>query len=116
MMSGSEPKLWIKIRLEQGEIGPGKIGLLRAIDHHRSISAAARSMNMSYRRAWLLLDEINKICGAPLAETFAGGHERGGARLTPLGSEIVRQFDEISKAAQTGAAEAMAGLHRLLER
>ncbi|WP_137388249.1 winged helix-turn-helix domain-containing protein [Rhodoligotrophos defluvii] len=113
-MSDPAPKLWIKIRLAGGEIGPGKITLLKRVAEHHSIAAAARSMGMSYRRAWLLLDEINKICGESLVETFSGGHARGGARLTPLGEKVVVLFDRASDQAEAGAAEAMAALRQLL--
>jgi molybdate transport system regulatory protein len=98
-MSGKpEVKLWIKLELAgKGEIGPGKIALLRRIREHGSISAAARSMSMSYRRAWELVDELNHLFDAPLVETHIGGSSRGGARVTDLGATIIDRYDAIGK-------------------
>src|SRR5690606_18524654 len=63
MAKRREPVLWIKLRFgDDDEVGPGKIALLRRIEEQRSISGAARAMNMSYRRAWLLIDELNRQC------------------------------------------------------
>ena len=60
-------QLWIKLNLPgSGQVGPGKIALLRMIREHESISGAARAMNMSYRRAWLLVAELNKLFARPL--------------------------------------------------
>ncbi len=102
----SDVRLWIKIDLgARGQIGPGKIGLLKAIVAEGSISAAARAMGMSYRRAWLLIDAINKTCGEPVVDTRIGGPDRGGASLTPLGEELVVLFEEVQAQAQQAAAQ-----------
>lgn len=66
-------------------IGPGKIALLEAIRSTGSITAAAKSIGMSYRRAWLLVDEINRTLQKPAVATKQGGSERGGTTLTPVG-------------------------------
>jgi len=96
------PSLWIKIDFAgRGQIGPGKIRLLRGIAEYRSIAAAARAMEMSYRRAWLLVDQMNKTFGAPVVETHTGGNDRGGAELTPLGAEIVARYQQLLKQAQS---------------
>jgi len=93
----SETRLWIKLEISgRGEIGPGKILLLRRIREHGSISAAARSMDMSYRRAWQLVDELNHVIGRPLVATHVGGSSRGGAALTPLGAMVIERYDEIA--------------------
>lgn len=106
------PRLWIKIDLGEGrQIGPGKIALLKAIAEERSIAGAARRLSMSYRRAWLLVDELNGDLAAPVVETRIGG--RGGARLTPLGEVLVEEFESVLKAAGEGAEPALA---RLLKR
>ncbi|HEX5419278.1 MAG TPA: transcriptional regulator [Gammaproteobacteria bacterium] len=90
------PELWIKLTLPGvGQIGPGKIELLRRIEDERSISAAARSMGMSYRRAWLLVDELNRLFNAPVVVTHVGGSMRGGASVAPLGAKLIRSYDEI---------------------
>ena len=85
-------------RIEFGpdqRLGPGKVRLLELIVENGSISAAAREMNMSYRRAWLLIDELNGIFGKPVVETTAGGAGGGGARVTPFGLSVIAAFRAI---------------------
>mgnify|MGYP000923943763 CR=1 FL=1 len=82
-------------RIEMGpelRLGPGKIGLLEQIAKTGSISAAARAMGMSYRRAWLLIEETNRLLSAPLVESSAGGSGGGGAKLTPLAEEVIAAY------------------------
>lgn len=111
------PRLWIKIDFAgRGQIGPGKIRLLRGIAEFRSIAAAARSMEMSYRRAWLLVDQMNKTFGRPVVQTHTGGNARGGAELTPLGEEIVARYLELLQQAQSGGADRIAALAALIRR
>jgi molybdate transport system regulatory protein len=111
------PKLWIRIDLGGDEkIGPGKIELLRAVEEHRSISAAARAIGMSYRRAWLLIDALGKSFGAAVVDTHVGGRGRGGAVLTPLGRELLVRYEEIQGLAATAAAPAMRRLAALARR
>jgi len=76
-------------------IGPGKADLLQAIDSTGSISAAARRMGMSYRRAWLLVQTMNECFKSPLVEAEKGGTTGGGARLTPTGREVLTRYHEI---------------------
>ncbi len=110
------PRLWIKIYFgNRGQIGPGKIRLLQGIAEHRSISAAARATGMSYRRAWLLVDQMNKTFGQSVVRTHTGGNTRGGAKLTPLGEEIVARYLELLATAQAQSEaklDEMAGLIR----
>lgn len=78
-------------------IGPGKIELLEGIERTGSLSAAARDMGMSYRRAWLLVHDTNEAFAEPVAELAVGGREGGGARLTDFGRRLVadyRAFEE----------------------
>jgi len=83
-------------------MGPGKADLLRAIQRTGSISAAARELDMSYRRAWLLVDTMNQCFKAPLVETLTGGSHGGGARVTELGEEVLRRYlDMEAKAARS---------------
>lgn len=89
-------------------IGPGKIDLLRAIEDSRSISAAARTLGMPYKRAWLLVETLNRGFGRPVVETATGGKGGGGARLTPLGRELVAAYTVLE---QRLNAEAAAELH-----
>lgn len=78
-MSKTDLKIRLKIELPDGvRLGYGKIDLLRAIDREQSISAAARSMGMSYRRAWMLLEELNKSFATPVVETRMGGQAVAG--------------------------------------
>jgi molybdate transport system regulatory protein len=93
-----------------GYLGPGKIALMELISKHGSISAAGREMGMSYRRAWLLVDEINKIFREPLVETQMGGSGGGGARLSKLGLDVVSRYRAIEGAAATASAADMRAL------
>lgn len=88
----------LNIRLDLpgvGRIGPGKIELLRQIREHHSISAAARAMNMSYRRAWLLVQNLNEVFAEPVVEKWFGGTSRGGAALTPAGERLVASYETV---------------------
>jgi molybdate transport system regulatory protein len=97
------PALSVRIDLDtEGRIGPGKIALLENIHTCGSISAAGRAMDMSYKRAWDLVDELNRICGQPAVERQTGGKNGGGAVLTPFGLSLVARYRKIERAA-TGA-------------
>src|SRR5579862_9398936 len=85
-------------------IGPGKIKLLELIDALGSISAAGRRMDMSYRRAWLLVDSLNKCFREPLVASHAGGSRGGGASLTAAGAVVVRHYCAVEAAAQAAGA------------
>ena|SRR5690349_10308583 len=93
--------LKLKVQLMRGEeiaMGPGKADLLDSIERTGSIAAAAREMDMSYRRAWLLVDVMNRCFRGPLVETGRGGSERGGASLTPLGRSVAKRYRALQKA------------------
>lgn len=110
-------RLWIKVDLgERGQIGPGKINLLKAVASEGSISAAARTMGMSYRRAWLLIDAMNKTCGQAVVDTRIGGPDRGGASLTALGADLVSLFEEVQAQAQDAARQRLDMLLGCLEK
>lgn len=79
--------------------GPGKADLLQAIISTGSISAAAKQMDMSYRRAWQLVTTMNQCFVAPLVETQTGGSHGGGALVTPLGHEVLQLFRQMEQAA-----------------
>jgi molybdate transport system regulatory protein len=85
-------------------MGPGKADLLDAIRQHGSISAAGRAMGMSYRRAWLLVDAMNRCWNEPLVATSPGSAHGGGARLTPLGEEVLSRYRAL-QAQLAGAAD-----------
>jgi molybdate transport system regulatory protein len=98
---GSLPNLSLRIDLDAGSrIGPGKIQLLENIDKFGSISAAGRAMDMSYRRAWLLLDELNHTFHEPVATTAHGGRSGGGASLTPFGKRLVQGYRKMETDAE----------------
>jgi len=84
-------RLWI----ESGDetfLSWGRIVLLERIREHGSISAAARSMEMSYRHAWALCDAMNQLAPKPLVEMATGGHRGGGAKLTATGEAAIAEF------------------------
>jgi molybdate transport system regulatory protein len=93
-------------------IGPGKIALLEAIAITGSISSAARSLGMSYRRAWLLVDETNRCLVRPAVRTVSGGPRGGGTALTPTGSELVRRYRMLERRTEAAAHRALAPLLR----
>jgi molybdate transport system regulatory protein len=110
---GAQRNAVLTIRVDFGAfgyIGPGKIRLMELISKHGSISAAGKEMGMSYRRAWLLVDEINQIFRDPLVETQMGGSGGGGARLTMLGRDVVSRYRAIEGAAATAAASDLRAL------
>lgn len=95
-----QPELWIKLTFPGiGQIGPGKVRLLRNIAKHNSISAAARAMNMSYRRAWLLVEEVNGLFEKPVVTKWQGGECRGGASLTEFGEALIGHYDALVRQA-----------------
>lgn len=109
------PSLKIKIQIHCGSeiaMGPGKADLLDAIREHGSISAAGRAMTMSYRRAWLLVDAMNRCWDAPLVHTAPGRAASSGARLTELGEQVLAHYralqDEIASASRGPDYEALA--------
>lgn len=85
-------------------MGPGKAELLDAIGNTGSISAAARAMQMSYRRAWLLVDVMNRSFREPLVRSAVGGTRGGGAQLTAAGARVLASF-RVMEAAALAAAE-----------
>jgi molybdate transport system regulatory protein len=97
-----------------GYLGPGKIALMELISKHGSISAAGKEMGMSYRRAWLLVDEINHIFREPLVETQMGGSGGGGARLSKLGRDVVGRYRAIEGAAANASAADLRALKGFL--
>ena len=107
----SLPSLSIRIDLDAGRrIGPGKIALLENIDSSGSISAAGRAMEMSYKRAWDLVDEINTMCRQAAVERQTGGKNGGGAVLTPFGRALVARYRKIEKEAAGAARKELRAL------
>jgi molybdate transport system regulatory protein len=108
MATSAENKLHLRARLLHGDeiaMGPGKADLLDAIAKHGSISAAANSMNMSYRRAWLLVDTMNRCFEEPLVIAATGGKMGGGAHLSNLGAAVLKDYRAMMSALEkTGAS------------
>ena len=110
------PSLSLRINLDpEGRIGPGKIDLLEQIASFGSISAAARAMEMSYKRAWDLVDEMNVLFGRPVVAAQTGGRRGGGATLTAFGMTVVTRFRAIERAALAAAAPHLAVLQAELD-
>ncbi len=108
-------RLWLRVELAPlGAVGPGKIRLLELIGETGSISAAGRAMDMSYRRAWLLVDGLNRLFKKPLVRSRPGGKTGGGARLTPLGETLVRRYRAMESEAHKRFAAELALFQRAL--
>ena len=109
------PRIRVRILAESViALGPGKADLLDAIAREGSISGAGRAMGMSYRRAWLLVDTMNRCFATSVVAAETGGTRGGGARLTPLGSDVVRRYRAAEAKAAEGAAADLAALVALL--
>lgn len=98
----------ITLRIDFGPLaalGPGKVRLLEEIAATGSITQAGKAMNMSYRRSWVLVDELNQMFKAPVVATQHGGAKGGGAALTDFGRDLVARY----RAAEREATEAVGG-------
>ncbi|MDO4723314.1 MAG: LysR family transcriptional regulator [Comamonadaceae bacterium] len=112
-----QSQIKFRLRIYRDEViamGPGKVELLEAIRDAGSISAAARRLGMSYRRAWLLVDELNGALREPAVCTVTGGAHGGGARLTPLGLQLVAHYRAAEDKARRAAAVELKGLLDML--
>lgn len=106
--------LRMRLLLPEGAVGPGKVALLEAIQRTGTISGAARSLDMSFRRAWLLIDTMNAMFREPVVKATVGGKSGGGAELTAVGHELVERFRAIEAAARDIAAPHLARLDELV--
>ncbi len=97
-------------------IGPGKADLLAAIAETGSIAAAGRRLDMSYRRAWLLVETMNRCFRSPLVEAAKGGARGGGARLSPLGAEVLERYRRMEALAEEAIAGEVKALRRRMAR
>jgi molybdate transport system regulatory protein len=110
-------RLSIRVDLASGlRIGPGKVSLLEAIHSTGSISAAARSLEMSYRRAWLLVEEINNGLHEPAVTAASGGRHGGGAVVTAVGARIIDLYHSIQSQAISAADNEFRALGALARR
>lgn len=103
-------RLVLRIEAPGGRIGPGKIALLEAIGREGSISAAARALGMSYRRAWELVESLNALMAAPVVAAAPGGARGGGAALTASGQALVAEYRAIEAEAAAAVAPRLAAL------
>ena len=88
-------KIWIET--EEGIlISEGRVQLLKLIEETGSLNKAAKAMNLSYQKAWRLIDDSNKASKKPLIETHVGGNKGGGTILTPYGKSIITSFEKIN--------------------
>jgi molybdate transport system regulatory protein len=105
----------IRVRLICGDefaIGPGKASLLEAIAREGSISAAGRALGMSYRRTWLLVDEMNRCWEQRLVETTPGGGQSRGARLSAMGHRVLSDYRALEASLAESAEAGLANLRR----
>ena len=113
-----EPVARFRLRVTAGEVlavGPGKIDLLEAIAETRSITAAAKSIGMSYRRAWILVDQINACLRQPAVASAKGGERGGGSRLTAVGEDLVARYRRIEAHAAKACADDIQALLQLVK-
>lgn len=89
-------RIWIETN-DHILLGEGRVRLLKAIAETGSLSKAAKSLSMSYKKAWNLLDTVNKSAEKPVVITSVGGKNGGGAQLTPYGQSLITAFDTINK-------------------
>jgi molybdate transport system regulatory protein len=114
---GAKPAPRVTVRIDfagDRAIGPGKIKLLELIDAVGSISAAGRRMGMSYRRAWLLVDSLNRCFREPLVAAHHGGAHGGGAVLTEAGAAVIRHYRAVEAAAHSAGAAHLDALAKAL--
>lgn len=106
-------KLSLRIDFGDQRLGPGKILLLERIGELGSIAAAGRSLDMSYKRAWLLVAETDAIFGQPTVNKSQGGKDGGGTSLSALGESVVREFRLAEVLAEKAIASQMEALTSL---
>ncbi|WP_043445694.1 winged helix-turn-helix domain-containing protein [Halotalea alkalilenta] len=110
------PRLRIRLSLsDELTLGSGKMDLLEAIERHGSISAASRSMGLSYKKAWQLVETMNRCLVEPVVVTSSGGHQRGGARLTPFGIALLARLRALSLHLDEVARDELDALGKLLK-
>jgi molybdate transport system regulatory protein len=116
-VAGKTPKPQIRILFRKAiAMGPGKAALLEAIERTGSISAAARDLEMSYRRAWLLVDTMNQCFKQPLVSTETGGQKGGGAHVTEFGHDVLRRYLEMEAKAAASVEGEMAQFVKLMSK
>ena len=107
-------RFFLRLYFDNAMVGPGKAELLEHIRETGSISAAGRSMGMSYKRAWMLVEELNAAFSSPLVASARGGPGGGGAHLTATGEQVLALFREIERKARDAGATEIAALEAML--
>jgi molybdate transport system regulatory protein len=108
-------RITLRLDFDAGRrLGPGKIALLEAIRSTGSISAAARALRMSYRRDWLLVEEVNHALREPAVAAEAGGRRGGGAAVTPAGERLVGLYRTIESHARSAAGGEFRAIGKLV--
>ena len=108
-----------RLRITRGPdiaVGPGKVALLEAIVQTGSITSAAKALGMSYRRAWLLVNDMNRCFKTCVVETAAGGKRGGGTVVTASGMEVIRLYRHIESSAARAAAKDLSALAGMLRK
>lgn len=95
-------------------LGPGKADLLEHIRETGSIAAAGRAMSMSYKRAWSLVEEMNRAFRDPLVDSARGGPQGGGARLTETGEAVLTHYRQLMEITAKAGADQIGALQSLL--
>jgi len=115
--TSDQPQVRFRMRITVADviaIGPGKVALLEAVRDHGSISSAARGLDMSYRRAWVLIDETNRSLKSPAVASGHGGQNGGGSVLTPVGEQVIALYRTIEEKVAKACAGELRSLRRLL--
>jgi molybdate transport system regulatory protein len=109
-------RITVRVRIYFGQtlaIGPGRIDLLEGVHRTGSLSQAAREMGMSYRRAWLLMQSLNRSLSRPASLAARGGHRGGGATVTPTGHALIRAYRHTEAKVARNISERFARFARL---
>ena len=115
----SKPSVKFRMRITASDViavGPGKIALLEAIGEAGSLTSAAKNLDMSYRRAWMLLDELNRSLRRPAVDSAKGGQHGGGSELTDTGRQLIALYRRIEATAALAAEGDIKRLTALLAR
>ncbi|MEI6098102.1 MAG: molybdenum-binding transcriptional regulator [Alphaproteobacteria bacterium] len=107
------PRLQLRLYFGTAMFGPGKARMLELIRDHGSISAAGRAMQMSYKRAWSLVEEMNAMSHTPLVDSARGGPGGGGATVTPTGLAALHHYRAIEALTASAAGSDLAALKAL---
>ena len=115
----TRPAVRFRMRIISGDVvavGPGKINLLEAIEKTGSLAAEARSIDMSYRRAWVLVNELNASLKNPAVESMKGGERGGGSKVTSVGHQLIKRYRTIEMTATLTCQTEIRALTKLLVR